>query len=91
MIKKLISKRLLVESNDVPVGHLPAKSVDLIMLSDVIHAARSAGEGKHLSIDAIKLPQSVLAVANGIDESVEKATHGRSVRGLVVEEDGDNI
>lgn len=91
MIKKLISKRLLVESNDVPVGHLPAKSVDLIMLSDVIHAARSAEEGKHLSIDAIKLPQRVLAVANGIDESVEKATHGRSVRDLVVEEDGDNI
>lgn len=91
VIKKLIAKHLLLESNDVPVGHIPAKSLDVLMLSDVILAARSAEEDEHLSIDAIELPQGVLAVAECIDESIKHAVRGQSVRGLVVEGSSDNI
>ncbi|MEO1889068.1 MAG: YhjD/YihY/BrkB family envelope integrity protein [Cycloclasticus sp.] len=87
VMKKLILKRLVAQSNEDPAGHLPAKSLDALMLGDVIYAVRSAEEDKHVSIDAMTLPKSALDIAKSIDDSVEQVLQGRSVRDLVVEAD----
>jgi len=85
VISKLQSQNLLLESNDDPTGYLPAKSLEVLMLSEVIQAVRSAEEKHFLSASAINLPDSTLAISNKIDDAVTAALSGLSVRDLVVD------
>ncbi|PCI22222.1 MAG: ribonuclease BN [Piscirickettsiaceae bacterium] len=85
VISKLESQHLLLESNDEPTGYLPAKSLDVLMLADVIQAVRSAEEKNFLSASAINLSDATLAVSNSIDDAVSAALSGQSVRDLVVD------
>jgi len=85
VVTKLIAKKLVIESSEDPAGYLPAKSLDVLMLSDIISAARSAEEEQFLSVNAIPLPTEVLAVANDVDASVTAALSGKSLLNLVTE------
>jgi len=85
VVTKLILKKLVIESSEDPAGYLPAKSLDALMLSDIISAARSAEEEQFLSINGIPLPAEVLAIANDVDASVTAALSGKSLLNLVTE------
>jgi len=85
VVTKLILKKLVIESSEDPAGYLPAKSLDALMLSDIISAARSAEEEQFLSINAIPLPAEVLAVAKDVDASVTAGLSGKSLLNLVTE------
>jgi len=84
VLSKLIANQLLVESNEEPVGYLPAQSIDALLLVDVIQAVRSAEEASFLASDSIVLSAKASEVANAIDECVEQALKGQTVRDLIV-------
>jgi len=87
VLTKLQEKHLVLETNDEPAGYVPARSLDALMLDDVIKAVRSAEEVHFMSASVIKLPVVAQEVANSMDDAVTNTLSGRTVRDLV----GDSI
>ncbi len=87
VLTKLIAKQLVVENNDDPIGYLPGKSLNMLLLSDIVSVTRSAEEENFLSVNAITLPPALLSVADSIDDSVNAALKDRTLLNLVVEVD----
>ena len=87
VLTKLQTKQLVLETNDEPTGYVPARSLDALMLDDVIKAVRSAEEEQFMSASAIKLPAEAQEVTSRMDEAVTNTLDGRTVRDLV----GDSI
>ncbi len=85
VLGKLIAQHLIVESNDSPVGYLPAKSLDVLLLADVIKAVRIAEEEHFLAANVLQLPNDALGVANNIDRAIEESLGGMSIRDLVTD------
>ena len=83
LLTKLISKQLIIESKDIPTGYEPAKSIDCMLLSDVVKAVRCVEEEKFLSVGALMLPKQMLDVVCAMDESVDNALRGQTIRDLV--------
>lgn len=79
VLKRLLSKHLLIESNKNPVGYLPAKSLDSLMLSDIINAIRSAEEENFLSVDVIQLPSATQQLVDAMDNQVEEVLKNKSL------------
>lgn len=79
VLKRLLSKHLLIESNKEPVGYLPAKSLDILMLSDIINAIRSAEEENFLSVDVIQLPSATQQLVDAMDNQVEDVLKNKSL------------
>ncbi|PHS73518.1 MAG: ribonuclease BN [Cycloclasticus sp.] len=86
VLTKLEMKNLVLETNDVPPGYLPAKSLDVLLLRDVIKAIRSAEEELFLSASEIELTPSTLQITSSIDEAIDSALSGKTVRDLVIDE-----
>jgi len=82
---KLIAQHLIVESNESPVGYLPAKSLDVLLVADVIMAVRVAEEEHFLAANVLLLPNDTLDVANSIDRAIEESLGSMSIRDLVVD------
>lgn len=76
MLSKLLAKNLLLESNHEPLGYVPAKSLDVLMLADVIDAVRCAEEANFLAADAVILSGSARESANNIDGAIRQALKG---------------
>ena len=83
VLTKLQTKQLVLETNDEPTGYVPARSLDALMLDDVIKAVRSAEEEQFMSASAIKLPTEAQEVTSRMDEAVTNTLGGRTVRDLV--------
>ncbi|MEH6503480.1 MAG: YihY/virulence factor BrkB family protein [Cycloclasticus sp.] len=82
VLNRLIAKNIVIESGQPPKGYLPAKSIDKLLVSDVIVAVRSAEEGQFLSVAGIALPDGVAEQANLIDQAIESAIAGKTVSDL---------
>ena len=85
VLKKLIAKHLLIESNQNPVGYLPAKALDVLMVFDVINAVRIAEEERFLSANMLALPNNTLAIAYQMDEAIEQALENKTIQDLVLD------
>jgi len=85
VLKKLMAKKLLIESNQNPVGYLPAKALDVLMVFDVINAVRTAEEEHFLSASMLALPNNTLAIAYQMDEAIERALKNKTMQDLVVD------
>jgi len=85
VLKKLIAKHLLIESNQTPIGYLPAKSLDVLMVFDVINAVRTAEEERFLSANMLALPNNTLAIAYQMDEAIEQALKNKTMQDLVLD------
>jgi len=85
VLNKLIDQHLVVETNDSPVAYLPTKSLDVLMLSDVIKAVRTAEEEHFLAASVLTLPSNSLGVADGIDAAIETSLGSKTVRDLVID------
>jgi membrane protein len=82
VLKKLISQQIVIESNEKPVGYLPAKSIDKLLITDVLKAVRRAEESQFLSIDAIPLPEGIAEQANLIDKAANERLSNKTVGDL---------
>ncbi|ORU94098.1 MAG: ribonuclease BN [Cycloclasticus sp. symbiont of Bathymodiolus heckerae] len=85
VLTKLVANKLVVESNAVPVTYLPGKSLDVLLLSDVIGVIRSAEEEQFISVNTITLPAAVLTVASGVDDAVKSVLNEKTLLDLVIE------
>ena len=85
VLNKLIAQHLVIETNESPVTYLPTKSLDVLMLSDVIKAVRSAEEEHFLAANVLTLPINSLSIADGIDAAIEASLGTKTVRDLVVD------
>ena len=85
VLKKLMAKQLLIESNQNPVGYLPAKALDVLMVFDVINAVRIAEEERFLSANMLALPNNTLAIAYQMDEAIEQALENKTMQDLVLD------
>ncbi len=85
VLKKLMAKQLLIESNQNPVGYLPAKALDVLMVFDVINAVRIAEEERFLSANMLALPNNTLAIAYQMDEAIEQALKNKTMQDLVLD------
>ena len=85
VLKKLMAKKLLIESNQNPVGYLPAKALDVLMVFDVINAVRTAEEEHFLSASMLALPNNTLAIAYQMDEAIERALKNKTIQDLVLD------
>jgi membrane protein len=86
VLSKLEVKKLVLETNDDPPGYCPAKSLDVLMLSDVIQSIRSAEEELFLSASEVELEANASQIINNMDEAIVSALDGKTVRDLVVDE-----
>jgi len=85
VLKKLMAKKLLIESNQNPVGYLPAKALDVLMVFDVINAVRTAEEERFLSASMLALPNNTLAIAYQMDEAIERVLKNKTIQDLVLD------
>lgn len=85
VLNKLIAQQLVVESNESPVGYLPTKSLDVLLLSDVVKAVRSAEEEHFLAANLLPMPSHLLGVAERIDEAIDGSLGKMTVRDLIVD------
>jgi len=83
VLLKLIDKGLLIETNAEPVAYLPARSLDGLMLIDIIRAAREAEEEQFLAASAVTLPDNCLGVVDDIEREIERALEGRTLLSLM--------
>jgi membrane protein len=64
------------------VGYLPAKSIDKLLVADVIGAIRCAEESQFLSVDAIPLPEGVAEQAHLIDLAADNILSDKTIGDL---------
>jgi len=91
VLLKLIDKNLLIEAGAEPVAYLPARSLDGLMLIDIIRAARAAEEEQFLSVSAVTLPDNCLVVVDDIERSIEKALEGRTLLSLMCINNSEDV
>jgi len=82
VLNKLIAKNIVIESSQPPKGYLPAKSIDKLLVSEVIVAVRSAEESQFLSVSGITLPDCIAEQADLIDQAIESAMEGKTISDL---------
>jgi membrane protein len=85
VLNKLMSQHLVIESNETPAGYLPAKSLDVLMVIDVIKAVRTAEEERYLSASMLALPNNTLAIVHSMDEAIEMSLRNKTIHDLVVD------
>jgi membrane protein len=85
VLNKLMSQHLVIESNETPVGYLPAKSLDVLMVIDVIKAVRTAEEERYLSASMLALPNNTLAIVHSMDEAIEMSLRNKTIHDLVID------
>ncbi|ATI03573.1 MULTISPECIES: YihY/virulence factor BrkB family protein [Cycloclasticus] len=85
VLKKLIAQHLVIGTNETPVAYLPAKSLDVLLLSDVIQAVRCAEEDHFLAANVLTLKSQSLELVNGIDKAISASLGNKTVRDLVVD------
>lgn len=83
VVSQLIEKKLLIESNTQPVGFLPAKSMDNLLLSEVVNAVRSAEERNFLSVEALVLSPNVQKLVDSLDNSQQAVLSKKTVHELL--------
>jgi len=82
ILKGLIAKNLLLESNANPVAYLPARSLDVLMLSDIVHAIREAEEEHFFAAKDIALSANCSDVIGAIDKAIETALGQQSLHSI---------
>lgn len=85
VLNKLIAQHLVIGTNGRPAAYLPTKSLDVLLLSDVIQAVRSAEEEHFLATNMLTLSSNSLNLAVGIDVAIEASLGNKTVRDLVVD------
>ena len=83
VLVKLIAKKLLIETSADPVAYLPARSLDGLMLIDIIRAVREAEEEQFLAASAVTLPDNCLVVVDDIERAIDRALDGRTLLSLM--------
>ena len=83
VLNKLISQQIVVESNENPIGYLPAKSIDLLRLSDVLKAVRSGEEIRYLTTAQLPTKGLLLDIVENIDDAIEASLGDKTVRDLI--------
>ncbi len=83
VLGELERKSLLLESGAEPPGYLPARDIDVIKLSDVLHAVRTTDEESYeLEERFLSMPE-VDGIMSGIDDAVGSALGDMTLKALV--------
>ena len=80
IIDQLILGQMLVKTT---VGYLPAKSLDRLLLIDIIKVVRSAGEVGFITVNSIRSDAACSSLINSIEYAVDSALNNKSLHDLV--------
>ncbi len=83
IIDKLLSQQLLVETNAEPLAYLPARSLDSLLLLDIVRAVREAEEVSSLTAGSIALPDDCLAIVDAMELGMASALQGKTLADLL--------
>lgn len=77
LVESLQARRLILATRDEPEAFFPARSIETILLEEIVAAARRQGDGSE------PLPQ-VQAVVDRIDRAVSGSLEGKTLKDLVL-------
>lgn len=80
IIDQLIMGQMLVKTT---VGYLPAKSLDRLLLIDIIKVVRSAGEAGFITVSSLRSDAACSSLISSIEHAVDSALNNKSLHDLV--------
>jgi len=80
----LVRQGLVIEVAAEPVGYVPARAVDTILLSELLGAIRRAEEGRIVSEARLTACGPVDGVMERVERSLEHELDGETLRDLIV-------
>jgi len=80
IIDQLMMGQMLVKTT---AGYLPAKSLDRLLLIDIIKVVRSAGETGFITVNSLRSNAACSSLINNIEYAVDSALNNKSLHDLL--------
>jgi len=84
VLRAMRERGLLTQSGDHPPVYLPARDLEIITLSELLDAVRSAGEEPSLSLDSFPAPEPIESLLRSVEQAAGERVQHLTLKDLVL-------